>query len=278
MKGCRTTIVPHFDDNYGERIARGEDGRQYYVPDNMSYKEWYKKHVGNSVSELQNLEYMLNSFRPIFGSNKTVLLDKSNIDMVQVVNSEFNMWTDVGATRKSKSVRLYEKQLRTIKSQLPSNFNIPQVAIINFDRHGINPKAIAGYNRELDTIFINSKYDTQEKIIKYLTKNEGFFASTSISSPILHELGHKYHYYLIDLIANKRGLNYNEAKKIFNKPILEYMDKMGAYSIKSQLSVYAYDGYSKGEVNEAMAEFFTLESKDTEMAKFIDEYIKEALK
>lgn len=42
---CRTTTVPYFDDNYGERIARGEDGRQYYVPDNMTYKEWYKEYV-----------------------------------------------------------------------------------------------------------------------------------------------------------------------------------------------------------------------------------------
>ena len=38
---CRTTTIPHFDDNYtGERIARDEDGKTYYVPDSMKYKDW----------------------------------------------------------------------------------------------------------------------------------------------------------------------------------------------------------------------------------------------
>lgn len=38
---CRTTTIPHFDDNYGgERIARGEDGQTYYVPDTMKYNDW----------------------------------------------------------------------------------------------------------------------------------------------------------------------------------------------------------------------------------------------
>lgn len=42
---CRTTTVPYFDDNYGERIARADDGTSYYVSSNMTYKEWEKKYV-----------------------------------------------------------------------------------------------------------------------------------------------------------------------------------------------------------------------------------------
>lgn len=47
---CRTTTIPYFNDNFGERIARGTDGKQYMIPDNMTYKEWYNKYVKNSVS------------------------------------------------------------------------------------------------------------------------------------------------------------------------------------------------------------------------------------
>lgn len=47
---CRTTTIPYFEDNFGERIARDESGRQYYVPDNMTYKEWKKEYVKNSIS------------------------------------------------------------------------------------------------------------------------------------------------------------------------------------------------------------------------------------
>lgn len=45
---CRSTTVPHFDENFGqagERAARGVDGKTYYVPDDMNYMEWKKTFV-----------------------------------------------------------------------------------------------------------------------------------------------------------------------------------------------------------------------------------------
>lgn len=52
---CRSTIVPYFDDEFdsvGERAARGEDGKTYYVPANMTYKEWKKSFVQGDKSDL----------------------------------------------------------------------------------------------------------------------------------------------------------------------------------------------------------------------------------
>lgn len=45
---CRTTTVPFFDDeDLSEltRIARDENGKNYYVPANMTYREWQKKYA-----------------------------------------------------------------------------------------------------------------------------------------------------------------------------------------------------------------------------------------
>ena len=45
---CRTTTIPYFDDEDYEsltRIARGSDNKTYYVPANMTYREWEKKYV-----------------------------------------------------------------------------------------------------------------------------------------------------------------------------------------------------------------------------------------
>lgn len=42
---CRTCTVPYFDDNFGERIARGEDGRQYYISDDIKYNDWKREYV-----------------------------------------------------------------------------------------------------------------------------------------------------------------------------------------------------------------------------------------
>ena len=53
---CRTTTIPYFDDweEVGvkpERVARDEEGNNYYVPADMTYKEWEKKYVGDSISK-----------------------------------------------------------------------------------------------------------------------------------------------------------------------------------------------------------------------------------
>ena len=38
--GCRCATAPYFEDETGERWARGTDGKGYYVPGNMTYAEW----------------------------------------------------------------------------------------------------------------------------------------------------------------------------------------------------------------------------------------------
>ncbi len=53
---CRTTTVPYFDDEFdlvGERAARDEDGKTYYVPANMKYEDWRKSFVEGDKSGLQ---------------------------------------------------------------------------------------------------------------------------------------------------------------------------------------------------------------------------------
>lgn len=51
---CRTTTVPYFDDDDYEgltRIARGEDGKSYFVPADMTYREWEKQYVNYNNKE-----------------------------------------------------------------------------------------------------------------------------------------------------------------------------------------------------------------------------------
>lgn len=51
---CRSVTVPYFEDNFtGERAARNADGETYYVPDNMTYKEWKKGMVDGDTSGLK---------------------------------------------------------------------------------------------------------------------------------------------------------------------------------------------------------------------------------
>lgn len=51
---CRSTTIPYFKDEetYGERIARDHEGKVYYVPEDMTYHDWYNKYVKNNPDEL----------------------------------------------------------------------------------------------------------------------------------------------------------------------------------------------------------------------------------
>lgn len=55
---CRTTTIPHFDDEFasvGQRAARDEDGKTYYIPTNMNYREWQQAFVDGDKSGLKEV-------------------------------------------------------------------------------------------------------------------------------------------------------------------------------------------------------------------------------
>ncbi|MGE7114842.1 minor capsid protein [Lysinibacillus sp. NPDC047702] len=42
---CRTTTAPYFEDDYSQRIARGRDGKVYYIDSKIKYPEWEARFV-----------------------------------------------------------------------------------------------------------------------------------------------------------------------------------------------------------------------------------------
>lgn len=288
IESMRTWNNGKADIKIDEWIKPGEDKTSIKV---VTPKEIQTKMEINNIineSKINNkVDYMSNRFVPKFGENNNIKISNLSINTKKVLNSEFNMWTDSYVTSKNKEVRLYEKKLKEIKDKLPDGFEISRVAIVNFDKAGLNDMAkgiaIAGYNRETNTMFINNEFDTEYKISKYLKAYEEYFASLSTNAPILHELGHKYHYDLIDLIAKKKNISYNKAKELFDNGIVEYIyqnDNFPYRFIENQLSEYAASKF-KGEtrVNEIIAEYFSVKDNvnKADLVKFIDNYIKEVI-
>lgn len=236
---------------------------------------------GKEKKEERNIDYMSNRFVPSFGETKEINLGNILMNLKSVKNSEFMMLTDINNTTKNKAIRLYEKKLRKIQETLPEGFDMPQIAVVDFNKWRFAEGAIAGYNKDNNMIFINSNYDTEKKISKYLTKNEGYFASTDTNAPLLHELGHKYHYDIVEVIANRRGISYNKAKEIFDNGISQYIlsESVNAQSfICTELSKYAatrFDGIDR--INEIMAEYFTARDNKSKVIQFINSYIKEVI-
>lgn len=53
---CRSTTIPYFEDGVeGMRIAKGADGKSYYIKDSISYREWYDS---LSTEERKQLEVL----------------------------------------------------------------------------------------------------------------------------------------------------------------------------------------------------------------------------
>lgn len=70
---CRSVTVPYFDDEFsiGERAARDEEGNTYYVPSNMTYKEWKKSFVdGTDLMSLTPLAVDLIKTKSIHNSSE----------------------------------------------------------------------------------------------------------------------------------------------------------------------------------------------------------------
>ena len=72
---CRTVTVPWFpDDDTGERAARGKDGKVGYVPQNMTYKEWYNKYIEQKFEEngiIEKRKELSEEFKEIESKLKT---------------------------------------------------------------------------------------------------------------------------------------------------------------------------------------------------------------
>lgn len=93
---CRSVTVPWFEDNFtGERVARDEDGKTYYVPDNMTYKDWKKKYVKDAIKDSDRKLY--EKYKGILGNNAPSL-EK----FIEIRYNDFN-WNEFKAY--SSSIR-----------------------------------------------------------------------------------------------------------------------------------------------------------------------------
>ena len=266
---CRTDTAPYFDDweEMGispERAARDQADQVYYVPENMTYREWESK---------QTL-YMSNSFRPKIDKDHPVKIGTSEKELYPVTNSKFDLMSDTTNTR-DKAIRLAEKLLAEIQNKLPEGFKIPSVAVVDFEKYGFEVDAIGGYNEKTGVVFLNSKYNTRKAILEWVQKKKGRFANTTEYAPILHELGHKGYEESIEKLANTKEIAYNDAKKAIDKKVTDFIDNGHKYTLTEEISGYANSGYTSGKMTEIYAECFSVKDSNQTAKQIVDLVDKE---
>lgn len=91
---CRTTTAPYFEDYEGEeRAARNEDGKTYYVPSNMKYKEWESRYAienteNDGIIELVKLKNVMSG--KDYEEYKSILNMTPNENIKALYNEHFN--------------------------------------------------------------------------------------------------------------------------------------------------------------------------------------------
>ena len=233
-------------------------------------RDYFREQNYGKVDYMQptNMGYM-SRFNPKYSDQKKITSGTINIQVKKVSNSRFNMFTDIDVDRKNKAVRLTEKNLIAIQDKLPKGFEMPPVAVVNFNKHNINNDAIGGYDKNTGIMYFNSIYDTKEKILEFVNKSKGRFANTTEYAPFLHELGHKYYEDSIKRLAISENMSYNDVKKKIDRKIYDYIESNGGdFFAKENLSKYANIGYNKNEFTEIIAECFSVRN-DNDIAKEI---------
>lgn len=131
---CRTTTAPYFEDDFdvpGERAARDEEGKTYYVPADMTYEQWAEKYVKDAETPIEKSSAVqYNRDREQYGRYKSVLGDlapDSFEEFQKIKQSDpvtygalkhqyraLNAYeSNAGQMDKQKIVDLYDKTLET---------------------------------------------------------------------------------------------------------------------------------------------------------------------
>lgn len=158
---CRSCTVPYFDDEFsvGKRAARGEDGKTYYVPSDMTYPEWKKSFVDGG--DKNGLQTVGQSGIIRAKNDETASLELKDIDNTKVYKIgiiDRSKYSKISADLLTDEVIITGKQLIHIEERHPGVY----------DKHkGMFASALA----DPDRIFRDSKNPNTALVCKEISSN-----------------------------------------------------------------------------------------------------------
>jgi len=292
---CRSTTVPYFDDEFdavGERAARDEEtGKTYFVPGNMTYKEWEKAFVnGGDKSGLQ--EALPDD--TIKTEEKKTVDDCETVEQVQDLMKD-QQWfrvaeinghvydtneriglkgLDLGC---AKSIYKTHEQLFDKFPQLKGKLNA-----VGSTQLGGMTYAQCSFGLGHGGVTVNTKYfSDMEKLAKSYEKDlqAGFHPKgTDFSAIVMHELGHAIDDYLsyTEMVC---GLLNNYRPKIVSadlRPKVMRSCGLKVSDIRNEVSGYATKDAQEWFA-ECFAEYMVSDEPRPVAAKF-GEMLEELLK
>lgn len=308
---CRTTTVPHFDDDYdfvGERAARDDKGNTYYVPDNLKYKDWYNKYVvdgeelkkemknvkiNNNIRQWKNFTTMDEAKEYVYNNYKDSDIDK--IKNVEAMNVTFDTLDEL-QSKYPLNNEIFVRN-KTI-SNVAANGNYQGININTSHFNKASRKALVGddwiedLNKQIEDLkqyLGNMKYKQkpiengirrleQQKKFKCYSISGSYADLESIKATITHEYGHviadQYFGQINKFKANK-NFDYFDSNECWQK----CMDVASVYNEALRNNdIYDISYYASTDQYEFFAECFAKKQMGGILPDYINEMLERVLK
>lgn len=197
---CRSVTVPYFDDEWsgGERAARDEDGKTYYVPSDMTYPEWKKSFVDGDPADTAQL--VKPKDKP-----KTMFIDKisDSGDMSEAMKQAHDVLGIDYIDCDKMNVSVANMMNHEIARIYDTFGNLHEAGVLDEIRN--YPKRTswyAAYSNPWKSVFVknvNAK-SAMKKLADDAKANFdiGFWSSSDTEHTIRHEVGHAVQHWLTD--------------------------------------------------------------------------------
>lgn len=223
---CRSTTAPYFEDEFefGERAARNTDGRTYYVPSTIKYKEWKDKFV--SVKERTEKEdrSKINNIIKTFPNKIQKLLEDTKIvekssrncydrknDTIHLLKypTKNEILHEIGHAIETKYDIFNDKKFITILENNISDSDILMAKTIDNYTESIdiitNDKFVTEYQGRIynTDMYGNERYNTNEQKFNYKVLGEYFsegFATFNTNEKLLKKKDEKLYNYIKELL------------------------------------------------------------------------------
>lgn len=199
---CRCTTIPYIKDldeeDIGERIARGKNGKTYKVPGDMTYEEWYRQYVDGQGKSgiIKNIEVPADAMK-IKGFDQKIFDEV--LDTIRDFEGKYDLRLD----------EITVKALSKAEKKVPFQFQAST-------KNGMGKMKLV-INR--DYTFGSGEFFTEKILNSY---NDGRFASKNIGDLIRHELAHVLTFQ--DVPPNRWGALDSELREEFISGISRYAD------------------------------------------------------
>lgn len=181
---CRTTTMPYFDDweEFGitpERAARGEDGKTYYVPADMTYKEWQKSFVDGDKAGLQEVTPDKYAGMSFMDKKEKIYSNEQEIERLleQKKEAELQMLTGSSiediekAQKQAVSASEQISELKTENETIQQNLGLPTNAKERFFSQSIDHSTLPSDIQESELGAVGSWTRTDYTFINQYLRN-----------------------------------------------------------------------------------------------------------